>query len=193
MGRNLMFPRCYYFSLECCSAACISTLTRVLRGQRPRPLWGDRTINKWVAISQLPLLFVSTDVSVWYPRHLSEPWGFGEVLIDRWALGVIKHGSSVCRWASPVPDSRVCLSAHPPACPSFGKSCQRRVAGVMARGCVQLFCDLRSEQPGDEPLACIQGFSLNQFTLGTIFRKWPMNWKCQLWVHVRYNPNGRRP
>lgn len=115
-GHKSHVPR-YYFSLKCCSAACLTVLTRALYGQRPCPLWGHQNINKWGAISQLPLLFISADVRARYLWHL---WKSLEDL-ERWRLiDELGESSNMAQPSVSEPclcqtAESACLPAYPPA------------------------------------------------------------------------------
>lgn len=116
MGTNLMFPPCYYFSLKCCSAACLTILTRALQGQK---VWSTPRApdHKQVRIPSILLLFVSADVRTRHPRHLCRA-------LERWRLTDELRESSYVAQPS-VSETRLCQSL--PVC-SSGKTCQRRLA-----------------------------------------------------------------
>lgn len=123
MGTNLMFPPCYYFSLKCCSATCLTILTRALRGQKvwSTPRAPDR---KQVRAPNVLLLFVSADVRTRHPRHLCRA-------LERWRLTDELRDSSYVAQPS-VSETRLCQSL--PVC-SSGKTCRRRLAWCCKQEC----------------------------------------------------------
>lgn len=118
MVRNLMFPSLYYFSLECCSAACLIVVMKAPSGQKRCELQNAPDHKQASTHSpHLSLPFGVADVGVWYLWHLQRALKS----LERWRLiDELRESSNMAQL--PVSEccqcqteESVCLSVPPPA------------------------------------------------------------------------------
>lgn len=103
-----MFPPCYYFSLKCCSAACLTILTRALRGQK---VWSTPRApdHKQVRAPRPPTFSfcLSALTSERDIRGISVgPWKGGD-----WQMSSGSRHTWLSRLSLRLACARVCLSA----------------------------------------------------------------------------------